>query len=156
MLRQQKQYYAKNKEEILSKMKVYAEAHPEVNKRAARKYRQSEKGKALTNAKTRNYRARKRGAVGSHTAKEFLEKVKEQKNKCFWCGELFVGTPEADHYIPLIKGGTNFISNIVASCRACNASKSELLPEEFVSYLISSSKVVNPILLEKVRTGQPI
>ncbi len=92
--------------------------------------------------KTRNYRAKKYKSEGKHTGKEFAEIITLQNNLCYWCSLPF-DKLEADHYIPVSKGGSNFISNIVASCRACNARKRDIMPQEFVS-LSDDSRVVNP------------
>lgn len=148
ILEDQKKYYLENKDDVLLRNKKYHKNNPEVVERATRKYRHSEKGKLVYNAKTRNYRARKRNAEGTHTGKEFALIIEAQQHQCFWCGFIPLKL-EADHYIPLIKEGTNWINNIVASCRTCNASKQDMLPTEFIYYLTSSSKPVNPILLEK-------
>ena len=50
-----------------------------------------------------------------------------QKNKCYYCSiELDFttkGKTHLDHYIPLSKGGTHSISNVVWSCDKCNLQK---------------------------------
>lgn len=60
---------------------------------------------------------------------------------CHWCGvetpESLRGSyadnsPEMDHAIPLAKGGTHTVENMVNSCRRCNLLKSDLLPHEFL------------------------
>jgi 5-methylcytosine-specific restriction endonuclease McrA len=49
-----------------------------------------------------------------------------QKGRCWWCdtdlnGKYF----EVDHRIPIARGGTNELGNLVISCRECNRSKSD-------------------------------
>lgn len=52
--------------------------------------------------------------------------------KCHYCGSIG-GKMECDHYIPVSRGGSSEDSNLVASCKACNRSKSNLMPEDFIS-----------------------
>lgn len=55
----------------------------------------------------------------------YLVTVKEVarilSNPCFYCSA--VGTVELDHVVPIARGGTHSIGNLVAACRRCNASK---------------------------------
>ena len=59
------------------------------------------------------------------TKKVRFEVFKRDGFKCVYCGQ----TPpnvllEADHVIPVSKGGTNHIDNLVCSCYDCNRGKS--------------------------------
>lgn len=71
--------------------------------------------------KTRNYRAKKRNAVGSFTGDEWKHLVAEFNGKCAACGTQT--KLEADHMLPLSRGGTNTIDNIQPLCRQCNTRK---------------------------------
>lgn len=66
-------------------------------------------------------RARKAGNGGSHTLQEWREKCELFANLCAYCGEARPLT--RDHKIPLVRGGTDDISNIVPACRPCNSRK---------------------------------
>ena len=46
-----------------------------------------------------------------------------QKWKCGTCGQTLDFTYEIDHHIPLFKGGTNDVSNLIALCRNCHGKK---------------------------------
>jgi len=48
---------------------------------------------------------------------------------CNYCS--LIGPLEQDHRVPLARGGTNWIENILPACRACNASKHLLTEDEF-------------------------
>ena len=78
-------------------------------------------------------RARKMGAEGSFTTKEWEEK-KAQYDSCPGCGKFWedIECPPhlnsviaRDHIIPLSKGGTNFIDNIQPMCYSCNSRKGD-------------------------------
>lgn len=49
--------------------------------------------------------------------------------RCVYCGNCS-GPFHIDHIIPVAKGGTDVLSNLCVSCRACNLSKGARTPEE--------------------------
>ena len=52
---------------------------------------------------------------------------------CVYCGcEITMNNFHADHYIPISKGGPNTRDNIVPACSACNLSKHDKLPLNFI------------------------
>lgn len=66
-------------------------------------------------------RARKQGSDGEYSEAEWKALVKQQGGRCLACGKKTELT--ADHVIPLVKGGSNDISNIQGLCRSCNSTK---------------------------------
>ncbi len=50
--------------------------------------------------------------------------LKRDNYICSYCGGV---ADEADHIIPLSKGGSNTVDNLIASCSRCNNSKSNKL-----------------------------
>ncbi|MFD1450863.1 HNH endonuclease [Oceanobacillus sojae] len=64
---------------------------------------------------------RERNAEGSHTLEDWDKLKMKFNNKCAHCGEKKELTK--DHIVPLLKGGTNYISNIQPLCRNCNSKK---------------------------------
>jgi 5-methylcytosine-specific restriction endonuclease McrA len=91
-------------------------------------YRQTDcyRKKAVAYQATR--RARKAGAIGCHTAQEFAELLAKQNYQCFYCGTDIKDAATEDHFIPLSRGGHNYIDNIRAACLSCNISKGNRLP----------------------------
>jgi 5-methylcytosine-specific restriction endonuclease McrA len=96
--------YKKHKREYQKKNRDYSRSHPEVSKAAKAK---------------RRTRIAKGG--GSFSAKQWLNLCNSYNNKCSRCNKR--KRLEADHVIPVTKGGSSDISNIQPLCRSCNASK---------------------------------
>ncbi len=120
---QSKQYYAEHREERLSYTKQYY---------------QTERGIIAKRAGAHNRRARRKKAPGSHTTEQLYQQFKKQEGKCFYCQKELRharNSWHADHVIPLSKGGSNDISNIVISCPTCNRKKHDKLPNEWANEL---------------------
>ena len=101
------------------------ERHLETN----RKWNEANRERA--NTYKRAYRARKRGAEGSHTVADVRRKFAEQQGRCYWCGVILQDSYHVDHIFPLSKGGSDWPENICCSCPMCNQTKRDLDPQEF-------------------------
>jgi hypothetical protein len=77
-------------------------------------------------------RAREKGAIGEHSEEEWLLVLEEFEGKCAYCGE---DADTRDHVIPLTKGGSDFIENIVPACRSCNSSKQNKYLAEWYGFI---------------------
>lgn len=85
---------------------------------------------------SQNYKALKRGALGSFSRKEWFELKFKYSYMCLCCKKQEPEISlEADHVVPLSKGGDNFIENIQPLCRSCNSIKRA----KFIDYRISSN-----------------
>lgn len=71
---------------------------------------------------------------GRWTAKAWLALVAHCGSTCYWCGQ-YTDHPSPDHLIPLARGGTNGIKNIVCSCRTCQSRRQDKLEEEYRAWL---------------------
>lgn len=49
----------------------------------------------------------------------------------FVCSYCCDEATEADHVIPTCQGGLDDLNNLLAACRACNASKGGLTPQQW-------------------------
>lgn len=70
--------------------------------------------------------------VGGHTSD--MDKVRirlEQKDKCFYCSVDLNNQGELDHKTPVSRGGDNWPTNMVLSCRTCNRDKHSKTVKEF-------------------------
>lgn len=95
--------------------------NPEKYAKYKAKYESSERARELRSIRTARRRTLEHHCRGDHTLKEWQAIKVLYKNRCAYCGRKTRLTK--DHIIPLTLDGTNDISNIVPSCRACNASK---------------------------------
>ena len=129
-----KRTYEANRNEILAKNKKWKHDNPE-------------KAKALRSQAKRNDRARRKGAEGSYTTKEFIAKCNEYNNCCAYCGAH--EKLEPDHVVAISKGGTNYIGNIVPACHTCNVRKGSKSYEDFLEVLRSE---VDETMVNKPKT----
>jgi 5-methylcytosine-specific restriction endonuclease McrA len=71
---------------------------------------------------------------GSHTAEQLRYLLKRQRNRCHYCKSKLIEWHQ-EHRIPLSRGGTDNIENIVISCPPCNWRKRDKTEEEFYAFL---------------------
>lgn len=87
-------------------------------------------------SRVQKYRERLKGAKGGGDYTQHRSTVYERDgNKCVYCHST--ENLCLDHLVPLIRGGTNALSNLVTACKACNSGKSGRTPDE-ASYTIKS------------------
>lgn len=67
-------------------------------------------------------RARRVGAGGTYTERQFAGLVELLGGVCAYCSAP-TERPEADHVVPLARGGSNDIANIAPACAGCNRAK---------------------------------
>lgn len=85
-------------------------------------------------ARRQNRRAREVNAEGSFTTQDIYNLWLDQEGRCAYCGCAInyrgKGKFQIDHVMPLVKGGTNYPSNLALCCKPCNQSKghSDLIP----------------------------
>ena len=107
--RRSREQYERHKHEIVARSKKWAEDNPE----------------KVSNAKADNRRKRraaKHASLGSFTAEEFEVLCERYGDRCLTCGRTEIRL-EADHVVPLTRGGSHDISNIQPLCGTCNRRK---------------------------------
>ena len=102
-------YYEREREEVIARSKKWAESNPDKVKSAKANNR-------------RKRRAARHTSPGSFTAEEFEALCEGYGNRCLACGDTGVAL-EADHVVPLTRGGSNDIGNIQPLCGSCNRKK---------------------------------
>ena len=114
-------------------MRAWRKSNPERAREAQQAYRKANPLKVRTFVENR--RALKLSAPGTHTAEQVRSQLYAQQGNCDYCyvhmGQAFT----IDHVIPLSRGGSNGIENIVCACGSCNSSKGTKTGEEFRAYL---------------------
>lgn len=107
--------YAANADKERARALAWAKAHPEE--------------RAANHA---NRRARVNGAEGRHTGEEIKQLLAKQKYCCSVCKKSIENGYHRDHIIPLVRGGSNLISNIQLLCSTCNLKKGRKDPIAFM------------------------
>ena len=80
--------------------------------------------------------AKRKKARGKYTKTEWHHLLSAHRYRCAYCNRRITRrTASADHVIPLARGGTNWITNIVPSCLACNQQKNFLTAREYLRRL---------------------
>jgi 5-methylcytosine-specific restriction endonuclease McrA len=114
-------YYEANKEKEIERSLKWQKEHPERGRLSQHRRRTRLKGK------------------GDYTIDELKAQFEQQEGFCFYCGELLYASfnkdIHVDHMIPLSRGGSNTIENIVISCATCNLRKGTKTSEEFTRSL---------------------
>lgn len=76
-----------------------------------------------------------------HTKNKIIVLYEEQGGLCYYCKISIyeeakaLRTPQIDHKVSKVNGGTNEITNLCLTCRICNSSKGSKNEQEFMAYL---------------------
>jgi 5-methylcytosine-specific restriction endonuclease McrA len=118
--RHKKRYY-RDVEATRAKNRAAYAANPEPRIAAVRKWQDAHP--AETRLLVEQTRARRRAAPGTPpTVAEWVAKTRWFDHRCAYCFKS-VRNPNMDHVVPLGKGGSQGIDNVVPACRPCNQSK---------------------------------
>src|SRR5690606_27555113 len=100
-----------------------------------KKQRWRESNQDLVREIRRRYKLKRRQVeIVGDDARVIAEWVRGLSKRCFWCDVLCDnGAHQVDHFVPLSRGGSHTICNIVISCPPCNVSKNGCDPEEFAA-----------------------
>lgn len=79
----------------------------------------------------RERKAREHHAMGSFTWTEVMRLFLLFDRRCAYCEQPIDGQLDPDHVIPLSRGGSNSLTNILPACHPCNGDKRNLLLHEW-------------------------
>jgi len=88
-----------------------------------KKYRKTVNGMVAIRRGSLKRRGRLNAAQGDFSKEELSMLLAKFDRSCAYCGDKLEGRLTLDHVVPVLKGGTNFISNLVPCCQTCNSSK---------------------------------
>lgn len=109
MAASKREYYERNRDEVIARSEEWGRNN-------------AEKVRQFKANNRRKRRAAKHAGPGGFTARQFEELCKVHGNRCLGCGAAGVAL-EADHVVPLTKGGADDTDNIQPLCGACNRKK---------------------------------
>jgi 5-methylcytosine-specific restriction endonuclease McrA len=143
---QKARHYHAHPELHAERLRAWRAAHPEHHAKDAERerirrlttpgYYRTDEYRANRAASSHRRRAAKAEAPGDFTVEEFAALCEAHEYRCVYCG--CDGKMTADHAIPLSRGGSNYISNIVPACKSCNSSKGTRTVEEFLSWRVAA------------------
>lgn len=134
--RQQRRAYREtHKKQESEQQRIYREANKEKTARIWHTWYIANRERVIARAHVARHirRGRIHNAEGTHSAADIRAQYKRQKNLCYWCREQLIKPYHIDHVVPLSRGGSNWPENIVISCPACNLSKGNRLPHEWIA-----------------------
>lgn len=78
--------------------------------------------------------AAQQAAPGNHSRQQWWFKVRRADFRCHYCGVdcRTAGGVQRDHMVPLSRGGSNDLDNVVPCCKMCNYAKGTKTVEEWV------------------------
>ena len=117
------------RKELAEKQKAKRHANPEYHAQRAKAWRDNNREKRKAYASKR--RALLLNAEGSHTPEDIKWLLNVQDGKCANCQIDVGGSYHVDHFIPLSKGGSNWLHNLQILCPPCNTSKGNKDPLEW-------------------------
>jgi len=130
-----KAYRKKNKIELERKHKIYRVKNRDKICKRMRIYSKKNMDSSRFHGSLR--RAKKLSSSDGSITKSGLISLREKQNyKCYSCGNHLdfnsKNKVHLDHHIPLSKGGTHTLGNVVYLCKHCNVTKHNKMPETFL------------------------
>jgi 5-methylcytosine-specific restriction endonuclease McrA len=126
--------YAKEPEKHRQRSRTYYRANTETCLEFGRRWRAEHPERVYE--LSREYRARKEGAPGTHTKADVEDILTAQKHRCAYCRKkLRKGKMHVDHIKALRRGGTNDRRNLQMLCQPCNNRKHAKDPIDYAQSL---------------------
>lgn len=136
--RQHKAHYAANRKRYAAQHREYYRTHRKQIKVAQDKYRRTRRGRETVRVLREQHRARQLGIEGELTRGQW-EILRLAFRQCPYCGRKFGRGRRRrtlDHVIPVSRGGTHELENILPACSWCNTSKKDRMLGEWIPPLL--------------------
>ena len=129
-----KEYNNINRDRINKHSREYARANKETISIKQKIYMQTDRAKmgrrnSLAKRRIRMMRGNLQMNMSHPLSKELIELLELQDYKCNLCACNIRDKHHLDHHVPLSKGGTHTLDNVVFLCPTCNIVKSNKMPE---------------------------
>lgn len=119
LLNQKKQNYRADKPKYLEKSRQYRKSNPDKVKASMATWINNNPDAIKRNNKKR--KAVTRGASAKYISVKEIQKLSTAP--CFYCGST--EDIQIDHVVPIARGGTHSIGNLISACKNCNSSKNK-------------------------------
>lgn len=107
---------------MLESSRKYQKNNRDKLRETEKRYRKEHRDKERQKERNREYR--ERGAEGTYTESEWIAILDKYKHQCLRCHKSETEVEiTRDHIRSIIRGGSNYISNLQPLCRACNSAK---------------------------------
>lgn len=126
-------YYEKNRASILERNRNWRSENSFKIREQKARYRAE--NRTMISALKRGYKARKKGAKGSHTAEDVMNILRMQRRRCAYCRNSLKSGFHVDHIVSLDQGGSNDPRNLQVTCRHCNLKKKNKDPIFFAQQM---------------------
>jgi hypothetical protein len=117
--------YYRNRDKCIARAKEWKKNNPTWQK----EYRKTPKGKAvLTKYNMKRRELTKINHSLNYTSSQLVQVYQAFDFKCCYCNKP---ATSLDHFIPLTKGGSDVVGNMLPSCLPCNSSKNANNPDQW-------------------------
>lgn len=127
----QRNRVAKNPHKYYETKKQWRDANPDKTKEYRKRYDDANKEKLFI-------RAHKRRTTPGDWNPQAIRELKESYGFCVYCGKKKKLT--IDHVVPIDRGGTNDMDNLVPACKSCNSRKNTKSLLSWLYYLLKGEK----------------
>lgn len=125
-----REWQQSHKEVVAKRLHRWYENNKQEVKARNREWRENNRDKYR--AINRNRRSIKKLAEGSHNELDIKRIRTLQDDRCAYCKIKLCGGGEVDHIKALVKGGSNWPSNLQLLCTKCNRSKG---PKDQITFM---------------------
>ena len=123
--------YQENKEHMVAVRKIWRDANPEKNNAYRKAWRKANPERSALHSRNRS--AKKKEAIGTHTAVDIQNLFTLQRKKCAVCLKPITKGYHVDHIVAIINGGSNDKYNLQLLCEHCNCTKRSKDPIRFMN-----------------------